>query len=355
MGHRVVFVLPSLAGGGAERVLLLLMAALPQPAYEPHLVVFDSAGPLNAPAGVEVHGLAEPRLRRAARPLLSILRRFQPAAIVSTLGYVNLALLAMRPLLAGRPRLVVREANTPSLSLPQARFAGAMRLGYRRLYPTADAVLCQSRLTFGEFERDLGVPASRMRLLPNPVDSDDLRARAAHPERPAGEGRGFVAAGRLTRQKGFDRAIEALPAGSRLMIFGDGPDRAALNALAAAEGRAEQVRIAPFTRDLPAALAGADACLLPSRWEGQSNVALESLACGTPVVATPEAGAIAELAAEAPAGAVTIAPAGAAYAAALRAVRIDPVSAPRPSLLPDRYRLPAVAATFQAVLAELLD
>ena len=86
------------------------------------------------------------------------------------------------------------------------------------------------------------------------------------------------------------------------MIFGDGPDRAALNALAAAEGRAEQVRIAPFTRDLPAALAGADACLLPSRWEGQSNVALESLACGTPVVATPEAGAIAELAAEAPAG-----------------------------------------------------
>lgn len=355
MGHRVVFVLPSLAGGGAERVLLLLMGSLPRPAFDPHLLLFDTVGPLTVPAGVEHHNLAMPRLRGAARPMLAMLRCLRPAAVVSTLGYVNLALLAMRPLLAGRPRLLVREANTPSLSLPQGRFAATMRMGYRRLYPTADAVLCQSRLTRDEFRSDFGVPAARMRLLANPVDVEDLRLRAAHPVREAGEGPCFVAAGRLTRQKGFDRAIDTLPPGSRLSIFGDGPDGAALKARADATGRAGQVRIAPFTRDLPAVLAGADACLLPSRWEGQSNVALEALACGTPVIATPDAGAIAELGAEASAGAVTVAAAGRSYADALAAVAADLVSTPRPSLLPARHHLPAVAAAFEAILMESLD
>ena len=63
MGHRVVFVLPSLAGGGAERVLLLLMGSLPRPAFDPHLLLFDGAGPFTVPAGVEHHDLAMPRKR----------------------------------------------------------------------------------------------------------------------------------------------------------------------------------------------------------------------------------------------------------------------------------------------------
>ena len=98
-------------------------------------------------------------------------------------------------------------------------------------------------------------------------------------------------------------------------------------------------------------MAGADAVLLPSRWEGMANAALEALACGTPVVSTPEAGGVAELAAEAPIGAVTVVAMGEAFVAALAAMHTGTHVAARPSLLPERYGLNAAAVAFAAVLA----
>lgn len=351
----VAFILPSFAGGGAERVLLTFVRALDRSRFRPTLVVLDAAGPLAGlvPEGVTVHDLKARRLRHAFPALVRTLRRLRPSVVVSTLGYVNLALLAARRLLPRGTRLVLREANLPMGSLSTVPHPRLMRLAYRLLYPGADAILCPARAVADSLARDFGVPAGRLSVLHNPADEAAIRAVASLPRRAPGAGARFVAAGRLTGQKGFDRLLDMMaetPPDACLTILGDGPDRAALEAQAARLGLAGRVGFTGFEPSPWPYYAGADAFLLPSRWEGMPNAALEALTCGTKVIATPEAGGIGEIAALASPGAVTVVPAGPPFVAALRAVPVAAPSALRPSLLPAQFHLAVAVCAFEAAL-----
>ena len=137
-----------------------------------------------------------------------------------------------------------------------------------------------------------------------------------------------------------------------LTILGEGPERPYLTALAAHLGVA--IDMPGFVTNVSSWIAGADAVVIPSLWEGMPNVALEALACGVKVVATPEAGGIAELAAMAPPDAVTIAPFNDGFAATLTAMKPRRDEDLQPSLLPPAYDAAAVARRFAALLAETL-
>jgi glycosyltransferase involved in cell wall biosynthesis len=89
-------------------------------------------------------------------------------------------------------------------------------------------------------------------------------------------------------------------------------------------------------------VAAADALVMPSRFEGMPNAALEALALGTPVIATSEAGGIGEVAG------VTIAEAGTAFLDAMCRVVHKPTGL-SPSLLPERFRPASVAKELNAL------
>ncbi|MBM3541498.1 MAG: glycosyltransferase, partial [Alphaproteobacteria bacterium] len=190
--HRTVFVLPSFAGGGAERVLLALAGALDRARFEAEIVVLDGRGPLVPPAGITIHDLGRPRLRHALGPLRAVLRGRKPNSILSTMGYLNLAVLGMAPVLAGRPRLIVREANLPVKSIEAMRWPALARLAYRMLYPRADAVLCNARVVADALSTEARVPSARLHILDNPVDGAAIRAGLV-PVREPGPGPRFVA------------------------------------------------------------------------------------------------------------------------------------------------------------------
>jgi teichuronic acid biosynthesis glycosyltransferase TuaC len=99
----------------------------------------------------------------------------------------------------------------------------------------------------------------------------------------------LISVGSLVERKGHHRTIEAmrrLP-GFRLIIVGEGPERGRLSGLIRAHGLDGRVRLLggrPHA-DLPALYGAADASVLAPSREGWANVLLESMACGTPVVA----------------------------------------------------------------------
>jgi len=139
---------------------------------------------------------------------------------------------------------------------------------------------------------DLGVDGSKITTMRNGVDLDAFRPvdRQAARERFGVSGRVIASVGHLIERKGHNFVIEALaehPAVT-LLIAGDGPEEAALKALAKRLGVADRVHFLgrrPHD-DLPHIYAAADALVLASSREGWANVLLESMACGTPVVAT---------------------------------------------------------------------
>ena len=133
-----------------------------------------------------------------------------------------------------------------------------------------------------------GLDAQRIHVLVNPAPAPaDVVGQVLAPGT-------FVFVGRLTEQKALPVALAALalvPA-ARLVVIGDGPERARLDQVAHAEGVTERVEfLGSLSRD--GALryaAGATASLLSSAWENLPHSAVEALAVGTPVVATAVGG-----------------------------------------------------------------
>lgn len=348
----ISFVLPSFAGGGAERVTLMIAAGLDRLAFRPSLIVLTDHGPLarQVPSDVPVTTLDRPRLRKALPRLRRTLKSAQPDLVFSTMAYLNFGVLLLKPSLQNDTAVIIREANEPF-----AGTSGPVRwlqhILYRRLYRNADAIVSPSLRIAGRVAAAAKIAEAEIEVVFNPVDEAKIRQAAAAAAHKREGGRLFVAAGRLTRQKGFDRLIDmmaAMPPDDRLVILGEGPDRDTLAALIDGRALTGRVTLPGFSDNPWAVMAAADAFVLPSRWEGLPNAALEALACGTPVVATPEAGGIGEIAALAR-DHVTIAQAGAPFVRAMmNTARRDPDGIP-PSLLPSAFSLDAAVSRYEAL------
>ena len=178
----------------------------------------------------------------------------------------------------------------------------------------------------------LGVPPEKVTVLRNGVDLQRFQPRDRESCRQALglDGPTLLSVGLLTERKGHRRTIEAMTAlpGWRLLIVGQGPQRAELLALISAYGLGDRVTLlgAHPHSELPNIYSAADALVLASSREGWANVLLESMACGTPVVASNIPGNP-EVVREAAAGVIIADNTPAGIAAGVRA--LDQVRRPR--------------------------
>lgn len=278
---------PRTAGGAAEEAAHGLLGP-PSPA-----LVAERAGAEVVPweagrapgAGIGREVAAAARLVRAVRPDLVHLHSAKAG-------------------LAGR--LAVRGA-VPTVFQPHAwsfdavggATGRAARAWERYAARWADRVLCVSEAEC-RAGRDAGVRA-RWAVVRNGVDlarftpaGDPAAVRAALPALSDAGPRTplVVCVGRLCPQKGQDVLLRAWPAvaaalpAARLVLVGEGPDRARLLATAP-----PGVLLAGSARDTVPWYQAADVVVLPSRWEGMALAPLEAMACGRPVVCTDVSGA----------------------------------------------------------------
>ncbi len=172
----------------------------------------------------------------------------------------------------------------------------------------------------------LGVDGRKAAVLRNGVDLDLFKPvdRDAARKRFSADKFTIVSVGNLVPLKGHDLTIEAMTAlpDCQLLIAGGGPLRESLEQRAAALGVADRVKLlgeVPHA-DLAQLYSAADAFVLMSEREGWANVLLESMACGTPVLAT-RVGGNAEIVTQPTAGALLPERSAAALVEAVRAFR----------------------------------
>jgi len=283
----VAFLLPALEGGGAELATLRFRTGLERRRIPSELVVVRSGGRLASSARHSV--LGSPTNILAIRDYVRWLRAHRPAVSLSALDNANIINLIASKLTGVRASVALH--NTPAQDLlrnREGKFNRRIALA-RKLYPKAKPLLACGVGVAKDAATFFGMAPGEIRVVENPAIDPDGPAPA--PFDFATPGPNILAVGRLTEAKGFDVLIRAFSrshprTGGTLTIFGEGPDREALQGLAVQCGVGDQVRLPGFHAEPIAAMRAADLFVLSSRWEGLPIALIEALYAGCRIVAT---------------------------------------------------------------------
>lgn len=302
---RLIFHIPTLIGGGAERVFVLMANALAERGHHVTLFTWNAGGPnaaLRSDAvhlvdlGIPVTGerLGKPRtlagLWRSAR----FYRRHKPDAVFSGPEFANLVT-ALALNLALSPAKFFPTFHAAA-SIPSNDFGSKVAARLAALVAARATKLVAVSAGIGRDLTARGVPARKVEVIHNPlppgIHDGPRRTYPWQGELEAlGQGPVIVTAGRLNPVKDHRTLLAAFaqlratrPA--RLVIFGDGPLRAELVAEAERLGIAGSTLFPGYVNDPAACYAVADLFVLSSVSEGFGNVLIEAMAAGVPVVST---------------------------------------------------------------------
>ncbi|AEC21757.1 glycosyl transferase, group 1 [Pusillimonas sp. T7-7] len=296
---RLALFIPSLHGGGAERVMVSLANGLAAQGLDVDLVLARKEGVYLADVSPDVRivSLNAPRTRQTLWPLVHYLRRERPATLVSAMNYVNIIASWACRISKVPTRLVLTEHANLSHLLSDSHRAMAWCLPWlmRPAYARADAIVAVSDGVAQDLARRLGCAPQRIHTRHNPIDTATVAAKSTepldHPWFTPGAPPVIIAAGRLSQEKDYPTLIDAFcrlraQRPLRLAILGEGGERRALEIMIDGLECKDDILLAGFQNNPYAWMSRAAVFVMSSRWEGFGNVLVEAMACGTPVVST---------------------------------------------------------------------
>ena len=294
----ISLLLPTLEGGGAERVSIDLAQALATLGRGVEFVLMQATGDFLSEARREfsVVDLGVRNGRAVPRPLARYLRARRPEALIALMWPLTSASVIGRALSKQKCPLLLVEHNTLSVQYaPWGRLHNlAMRASMTVTHRWADRVAAVSEGAAHDTARLAGLPKSRVTVLHNPIPQRPIPSAAARSsadalwDRPPGAR--VLTVGRLKDQKNHPLLLSAFARlahrEARLMLLGEGQNEARLRALAEELGIADRVIFAGFYPDPSPLYATADLFVLSSDHEGFGNVIVEALSFGLSVIST---------------------------------------------------------------------
>jgi glycosyltransferase involved in cell wall biosynthesis len=287
----VIFVINSLAGGGAERVMTTLLKASQDKnaAYELRLVLLDQEpATYDVPSWVKIDQLdCRHSLVRSVMRIMPLLRNHRPQAVLSFLTRANIAAIISCRLL-GIPVVISERVNTSS-HFGEGTGAALAKFMVRLIYPRARRIIAVSPGVANDLRQSFDIPEKKIAVIANPIDRAEI-TRQADVEAAPQMARPFVMAmGRLVPNKNFSMLISAYHRSgisADLIILGEGPERDRLLAQIKDLGLVGRVHLPGFSGNPFAILRLASAFILPSNAEGFPNSLLEAMSLGIPVIST---------------------------------------------------------------------
>jgi len=289
--RRVLFIINSLAGGGAERVMCTLLRASQGELRDSRisLLLLDRESSMyEVPSWIEVEQLdCRHSLFRSIWSVWRALRRLRPDLTVSFLTRANVAnIIATSSLRI--PAIVSERVNTSS-HLARGLGAAIARFLVKATYRKARKVIAVSQGVADDLRTSFGVPSDNVTVIANPIDLDEIRTQAESGAPIPMEGSYAVTMGRLVPNKNFGMLIEAFARSGiagNLLILGDGPERDSLTKKVESLGLSGRVVMPGFAANPFPTLRRADFFVSPSNAEGFPNSLLEAMSVGLPVIST---------------------------------------------------------------------
>ncbi|SHJ11853.1 glycosyltransferase [Algibacter luteus] len=291
MKKKILFVLPTLTAGGAERVISFISQNINKKKYDAKLLVTghkkDAAYEIE---NIEVKFLEKRRVLNAVPNIFWYLIKQRPNVVLSSIGHLNIVMGLMSPLIF-KTKFIIREASVISLmgkihneSTTNKTFNIYSFLS-RRSFRMVDKIICQSKDMADDFTNIYNVKKQNVVIINNPITNFHPLKETNTDSSKAAK---FITVGRLSKEKGQLRVIELL---SKLKfpfhytIIGDGPLKDTIFEAIKLNHLEDRFTYIPFTNEVSKHIAANDMFLQGSYVEGFPNTVLESCFVGTPVLA----------------------------------------------------------------------
>ena len=292
---RISFFIPSLAGGGAERVFINLACEFKRIGYDVDLIVCNKTGELSTCVeNISIVDLKSSSVFKSVYPLFKHLRQSKPKFLFAAMPHANIA--ALLSCIFSKIKVVITIHEDVFKRYENSDFKNKVILKLSKLiYPFAFALIAVSKGVLESEKRFLkkSIPKKNF-VIYNPILDENFpvsnNLNISKPKSQTDPLR-IVSVGRLTYQKDYITLLKAIKLISSsinlsLDIFGNGELEFELKKYCEDNGISDIVNFKGYSTDLSEIYSDKDIFILSSRWEGFGNVLVEALSFGCLVISS---------------------------------------------------------------------
>jgi len=294
MKYKVMFFIPSLAGGGAERVFANIINEIDKSTFDVTLVYLsDTRNVYKINNNVNIINLKSNRLRNSPFKILASIRRENPDLIITTHGHMNLLLILLKPFISNKIKLIVRQTNILSFNFSINKIKNRFEKMIFGLLKYSDKIICQSEYMKKDIMMHLKVNEDKIVKIFNPVAIHEVmdKSKEKVDYTFTDNYKYIIFIGRLNEVKNIPTIIDAFEqyykkvnSKSKLLILGNGPKENELKQLINQKNLKDNVCLLGFQENPYKWLKHSDLFIMASKHEGMPNVLIEALTLEVPVL-----------------------------------------------------------------------
>ena len=306
MKKKIVFTLPTLQGGGAEKVISSVALNINKKKYDVQIVVFDLARQKYLKdKEINIINLNCSKITYGLFKFIKVINEIKPDILISSVSHLNLFVSLVKPFLHKKIKLIVRESNFLSENIKFQSNYILMKYLYKLFYNNVDKSIVFSKKHKHDTTKITNINHNKISIINNPVDLyltnklSKQKIKKKYNKFFKKKVIKFVYAGSLSFQKGLDIFINSLALISEkkfvFNIIGAGSEKENLIKLVKDKKLSKKINFIDYQKNPFPYINKSDVFIMCSRYEGMSNTVLETLSLNKPIIFFNNTGASTDL------------------------------------------------------------